>query len=194
MDTGIPNVIVTGDFNLNTLQDANRRKITNICQQNDLHQIITEPTHFTETSATLIDLLFTNKPDKVVMSGVGDPFLDQTVRYHCPIYAILDFQKPRFNSFPRKIYLYEQGDYNMLRQMANDTDWNNTINNDINIYADNITQKIIQLTDSCIPNKVVRIRPNDPPWMNTNIRKNIRKRKRSLKKAKTNKITPEQLV
>ncbi len=45
MDTGIPNVIVTGDFNLNTLQDANRRKITNICQQNDLHQIITEPTH-----------------------------------------------------------------------------------------------------------------------------------------------------
>ena len=35
-----------------------------------LQQLITEPTRITETSATLINLIFTNCPDKVLCSGV----------------------------------------------------------------------------------------------------------------------------
>ena len=35
-----------------------------------------------------------------------------------------------------------------------------------------------------IPNKVVMIRPSEPTWMNSNIRKHIRKRKRAYRKAK----------
>ena len=40
------------------------------------------------------------------------------------------------------------------------------------------------LTAECIPNKTVRIRPSDPPWITTAIRKLIRKRKRAYQKAK----------
>ena len=40
------------------------------------------------------------------------------------------------------------------------------------------------LTAECIPNKTVRIRPSDPPWITTAIRKLIRKRKRAYHKAK----------
>ena len=40
------------------------------------------------------------------------------------------------------------------------------------------------LTAECIPNKTVRIRPFDPPWITTAIRKLIRKRKRAYHKAK----------
>ena len=40
------------------------------------------------------------------------------------------------------------------------------------------------LTTECIPNKTIRIRPSDPPWITTTIRKLIRKRKRAYQKAK----------
>ncbi len=151
LDTGIPNIIITGDFNLNMQSDVSRRKIDNLCQQNGLEQIITEPTHYTETSSTLIDLLLTNKPERVILSGVGDSFLDQHIHYHCPIYGIFDFCKPHSQTFTRKIYLYDQCDYNLMREKARDTDWASAENEDVNTHANNITDLIIQLADSNIP-------------------------------------------
>ena len=40
------------------------------------------------------------------------------------------------------------------------------------------------MTAECIPNKTVTIRPSDPSWITTAIRKLIRKRKRAYQKAK----------
>ena len=36
-----------------------------------MHQLISEPTRITEKSSTLIDVIFTNCPDRVVCSGVS---------------------------------------------------------------------------------------------------------------------------
>ena len=58
------------------------------------------------------------------------------------------------------------------------------IHDDIDIYTENITNKIIEFTNTCIPNKTVRIRPYEPPWMNSTIRRKIRIRKRAYRKAK----------
>ncbi len=71
-----------------------------------------------------------------------------------------------------------------MREKARDTDWASAENGDVNTHANNITDLITQLADSNIPNKIVRIRPSDPPWINNNIRKHIRKRKRAFQKAK----------
>ena len=35
----------------------------------------------------------------------------------------------------------------------------------------------------CIPNKIIRIRPSEPSWMNSSIKKLTRKRKRAFRKA-----------
>ena len=35
-----------------------------------MKQLITEPTRLTESSQTLIDVILTNKPDRIVSSGV----------------------------------------------------------------------------------------------------------------------------
>ena len=61
IDSTISDVIVTGDFNLNTLNPIQSRKVESICKQFDMTQCIEEPTHFTENSATIIDLLFVTK-------------------------------------------------------------------------------------------------------------------------------------
>ena len=52
------------------------------------------------------------------------------------------------------------------------------------IYAQNIREYILSLIDSCIPNKVVTIRPSDLPLITTAIKRQIRKRKRAYRKAK----------
>ena len=57
VDTGINDIIITGDFNFNMLNIQTSRKIRLLCEEFSLTQVITEPTHFTETSASLIDII-----------------------------------------------------------------------------------------------------------------------------------------
>ena len=92
VDTGIDDIIITGDFNLNMLNSQYARKINSLCQQFSLFQSISKPTHFTENSSSLIDLLL--------------------ITYYF---------------------------YNLLTE----------------------------ITDSCIPNRHVTIRPTEPPWITT---------------------------
>ncbi|MEW8548570.1 MAG: endonuclease/exonuclease/phosphatase family protein, partial [Candidatus Thiodiazotropha sp.] len=46
VDTGISDIIIMGDFNYNMLKQTSSRPVSNICQQYNLQQIISEPTHF----------------------------------------------------------------------------------------------------------------------------------------------------
>ena len=184
VDTQIRNIIVTGDFNLNMLNEQTSRKITDLCEQFSLYQTITEPTHFTENSSSLIDIILTSDKSNIIYSGVTDPFLHQETRYHCPVYGIFKFSKHTRKSFTRQIWSYDQGDYDSLKTKVSNTDWDLLSDPDINIYTRNFTDHLNLLTAECIQNKTVRIRPSDPPWITTAVRKLIRKRKRAYKKAK----------
>ena len=62
-------------------------------------------------------------------------------------------------------------------------DWTTLRHENINIYAENITDKISEFCNKTISNKLVTIRPADPPWFYNFIRKIIRKRKRAHRKA-----------
>ena len=62
-----------GDLNCNiiaTRHDNDTRKLMSITDVYGLQQLITEPTRITPTSATLIDVIYTNCPDKIACSGV----------------------------------------------------------------------------------------------------------------------------
>ena len=74
IDTGISNIIVTGDFNFNYLNAQARRKIDMLCTQFSLHQPIDQPTHYTEHSSSLIDIILVSNKENLMFSGVGDPF------------------------------------------------------------------------------------------------------------------------
>ena len=139
------------------------RKITSLCEQLSLVQSIEEPTHFTEMSSSLIDLLLVNNNEHLVLSGVGDPFLHKDIRYHCPVFGVFNFREPKCLSFKRRIWKYDDGYYEMLRQKASATNWNDFQNNDINTYCENLIEHLLSITEMCIPNKVITIRPSDPP-------------------------------
>ena len=74
VDTQIKDIVVTGDFNLDWLKPASRLKIDNICMQFGVSQLISEPTNFTESSQSIIDLFFVSSPNLVSISGEGEPF------------------------------------------------------------------------------------------------------------------------
>ena len=184
VDTGISDIIVTGDFNLNMLNIRTSRKIESLCIQFSLYQSIDQPTHFTENSSSLIDIVLVSNKDHLLLSGVGDPFLNQDLRYHCPIYGIFKFSKPKFKTFSRHVWYYEQGNFNLLRDKASLFDWESLRDSDINVYADNINTAINFIANECIPNKHIRVKPSDPPWLTTFLKRYIRKRKRAFRKAK----------
>ena len=187
VDTGISDIVITGDFNINMLNPQSEKKILDICKEYNLKQLINEPTHFTESSSTLIDLILVSNVQSIEMFGVGEPFLMQDIRYHCPVYSIFSLKKPVTKSFQRKIWLYEKGNYDELRNKVSEFDWNNVYNEDINQYALNFSNKLLDIASECIPSKLITVRPKDLPWMNNSIRKLMRKRNRLYKKYKANK-------
>ena len=81
----------------------------------------------------------------------------------------------------------KKGNYDELRQSVNDYDWICSYNDNINLYANNFTTKLMELTGKCIPSKTVTVRPLDLPWINSNIRRLMRKRNRLFRKYKKDK-------
>ena len=184
LDTAINEIIVTCDFNYNVLSEQTNRKILSMSQQFSLHQCISEPTHFTETSSSLIDIILVSNKNSIILSGIGDPFLSQDTRYHCPVFGIMNFTKPKHKCFNRHIWIYEKGNYALLREKALMTDWNNLKDENVNNYATNVTDHIISISKQCIPNRMVKVKPAEPPWITSNVKRQIRKRKRLYKKAR----------
>ena len=102
-DTNVNNIFITGDFNLDILKNSSNQKVRDICQHFSLKQLITEPTHYTESSSSTIDLVFTSNKTNILSSGVGDPILEQNIRYHCPVFFVLNFNKNTSSIFHRHI-------------------------------------------------------------------------------------------
>ena len=59
--------------------------------------------------------------------------------------------------------------------------------NDVDTYAQNVTDRILYLVNKHIPNKLVYIRKSDSSWLTNNIKRLMRKRKRLYDKYKRSK-------
>ena len=151
IDTGCNDIVVTGDFNLNMFNNISARKINLLCSDFGMHQSITEPTHYTERSEpSLIDLILVHNPDSLVASGVGDPFLEQNLRFHCPIFGLLKFPKTKVKSYTRQIWNYALGNYDLLRAKTFETDWDSLRHASLDTYVINFTNHILELAKGFI--------------------------------------------
>ena len=97
---------------------------------------------------------------------------------------ILIFVSQNVKAYKRRIWRYNDGNYELLRRKVSTSDWSICHNSDINVYAQNIVKSLNALTETCVPIKIVTFRTWDPPWLTTAIKKHIRKRKRAYRKAK----------
>ena len=60
---------------------------------------------------------------------------------------------------------------------------------DVNLINENINGEITYAINMYIPQKTIRIRPNDKPWIRNDIKCKMRKRNRLRKKAKNRNVT-----
>ena len=177
-------MILISIYLINRLSEKNPFNFT----QFSLYQCIDDPTHYTEHSSSVIDLLFVSNKGPLIHSGIADAFLNQDLRYHCPIYGIFKFSKPKVSSFTRRIWYYDRCDFNVLRNKGNAVDWDSLQDINIDTFANNIHSTVMSLATECIPNKLARVRPTEPVWINSKIKIYIRKRKRAYKRAKRTNI------
>ena len=126
-----------------------------------LSESIDLPTHLTENSSSLIDIILVRNKDNLLCSGVDDPFLSKDLRYHCPIYGIFRFSIPKIKSFSRYVWYYDRGNFKLLREKATVIDWQSLQDNDVNVFANNINTAIFSLAAKCIPNRYIKIQPLD---------------------------------
>ena len=92
-------------------------------------------------------------------------------------YDIRKFSKNVRKSFAR--CKYDEGNFDLLR-----TKFSETSRDAISQFCRKLNKSHTLLTE-CIPNKTVCIRPSDPPWFTTAIRRQIRDHKRAYRKAKS---------
>ena len=130
-----------------------------------------------EYSSSLIDLIFTSNRHTILLSGVGEPFLEQNIRYHCPVFCVLTFSKPLAPLYKHRIFIYDRGNYQAFSNDLVQTDWQTLKNENINTYADNISKRITTLTNKHVPNRLINARKTDPAWLPTQVKKLIRKKK-----------------
>lgn len=59
-------MLVFGDFNINWIDKHCRKKLKNLASKHDFIQMIETPTRITRNTQTLIDVIFANKPDRII--------------------------------------------------------------------------------------------------------------------------------
>ena len=88
-NTNTINIIITGDFNVDISKPQN--KISEPNHQFNLPQLIVEPTHCTETSSSIIDIILVCNTTNILCSKVADSLIPEQVRYYCSTVVILIF-------------------------------------------------------------------------------------------------------
>ncbi len=80
---------MSGDINDDLLKRGN--KLSTIINMNKLHQIVDKPTRVTLQSATLLDVIVTNKRDTVIYKDI----IPKVIADHGLISATIDISKPK---------------------------------------------------------------------------------------------------
>ena len=166
--------------------NGNNSKIKDVMQEYNMEQLINEPTNFTEHSATLIDLILVPNDINILTSGVIDTFIPDQITYHCPVIVLLKFLRPENKTYKRKVWNYKLADFNGYREILSDYNLEEkvSLSNDIDENINCISEAITSAAEQAIPNKMATVRPDEHPWITSQIRRLIRKRERTYRKFK----------
>ena len=83
---------MVGDLNCDLLVSSSKsRTLNNLCTSRNMKQLITQPTRVTETSKSLIDIIFTSNPAIIVHSGIVETHISD----HFLVFAAFNLRMPK---------------------------------------------------------------------------------------------------
>jgi exonuclease III len=180
------NCFLAGDFNINLLNRetniATDHFINNLFSMSYL-PLITKPTHFTSTTSTLIDNIFTNVPVNEAITGI----LVADISDHLPVFyisgrTIKNCKSTPLVKFCRKI---DENRIIKFKEELAQTSWSVIdTSNDVNVSYDYFLQKLTALYNSHFPleKRTCNLyRNHNKPWITGGILKSIKKKHRIYK-------------
>ena len=149
-----------------------------------MKQIITEPRRITNNTSSSIDIIATNRPDKIKESGV----LHLGISDHSLVYACLKIslqrKKPKIVETRNLKNSYVDHFNNHIFYLLRDSTWNHR---DPDILWAQFKDIFNHVSDIYAPIKTRKVRSTYAPWLTTQIRCEMNKRDYLKKRAvKTN--------
>ena len=173
-----------GDFNCNLASptpDVNTRHLLEISDLYGLKQLIDEPTRITESSSTLIDLIYTNYTDRVSCSGVSHIGIsDHSLVYvYRKLFSDSSSKGHSFISY-RNFRNFNRENF---RNEISQQDWSFDESEDPNLVWSHWKTKFLRVVNSHAPIRTRRAKLNNLPWINSALKNGMRSRDAAKKKA-----------
>ena len=182
------NIILVGNFNCDLLPKSHNsesdygKRLQRILNNCGLKNIINSPTSVTATSKSLIDLVITSQPSKTKISGS----VDLGISDHHLIFTV--FKVAGSNAKPKIISgkNYKSVGVKQLKCDFDQAPWHVLeIFDEIDVSAGFWQCLYDEILHHHLPSRDVKIRDKSLPWINTSIRKEMNKRYKLLKEAKS---------
>lgn len=183
-------IYILGDMNTDVSSKNKRSCIYNnmlsLCRMFDLNQIIVEPTHVTDCSESVIDLIFVSDTDKICQSGV----ISVGVSDHMLTFCTRKVSRGQINSHKtvkiRSMKNYTVDDFN---DKLSNVDWSEVTKcKDSDLAFTRFSDIFLEIIDEVAPVKEVRLKQRSEPWVTGEILDCIQERDLNLYKyKKTNK-------
>ena len=157
-----------------TNYDNNVRQLTNIADIYGLHQIISEPTRITDKSFTLIDLIFTNCPERVVCSGVAHIGISD----HSLVYVFhklsINFRKGHTSIIYRNFKTFNRAKFRNDIYNENCKFLDSGL--DPNQMWTEWKTKFLQIVDKHAPIRIKRVRSKNCLWITAGLKERMHNR------------------
>ena len=138
-------------------------------------QMIDIPTRTTDTTMSLIDLFYTNKPEDVIIHGTLPKIAD-----HDGIICSFSCNEQKSTNKTKEVYDYKNIDLIGLKNFIKDFDFNSKIFSlPVTSQVEAFTNVLTTAISLFVPTKTITTRPLDQPWTNSFTRLLLRKKNRS---------------
>jgi len=178
-------LFILGDLNAD-FNTSNGRKLTQICQLENLECLVHEPTRVTNSTATVLDQIVTNSSNYVKNISVTPPI---STNDHCTVGVCLNFKVKKEPAYQRLVWNYKQADFQEFRNALSDADFEECLSSgDVDEACTKWTNLFLNTAKLHVPNRLVTVRPNDSPWYTNELRTMKKRMMRSFHKYKCTKL------
>ena len=168
--------IIIGNFNAGSNNWYSSDKITyegkkleSLISKCAFKQVISDPTHILESSASCIDLIFTSQPNLVMNSGVH--FSLHPNCHHQITHAKLNLKILSPPPCERAVLHYQDANNDLIQRSISRFNWkrdfsNKGVDKQISIFNETIFNSMT----NCIPHKTKIFNDRGPPWINNKMK------------------------
>jgi hypothetical protein len=181
--------IYTGDFNAhnNSWWSGDRTdnfgtKFQQIFSNNNLSQLVNEPTHLSANSSSCIDLIATSQPNLFAECNIQPSFIPACHHQVNLCKFLIDIPPPA--PYRRRIWHYGRADTTSITRAISDYDWETNLHacsHDVDLQANLLTNILTNIFTNFIPFEDIIVKPKDPPWMLRHIKTFYNRYRRTYK-------------